>query len=222
MQKYDTRRVLAAAILAFDTNQSVVKESCFKADESSSTGLQEVIANKILIRQYVTDHADQITDQLLERADYLVNYIQQAFMMQTLIAPIMVTDFMSTMHALVLLPAISERELGLAAWAPKFASDLAQRESVRNEMSLYIKSSKYLSEIDKKITVDFKLISKKYYSKKNIHFVTGHDNNGNLVSFWANKITKVIESGSISGRVAKHYTDERGAKHTQLRYVKIL
>jgi hypothetical protein len=82
-------------------------------------------------------------------------------------------------------------------------------------------SSEFLGEIDKKITVDFNMMSSRFMRDYNCYAVFGHDNNGNCVMFFT-RHTNLTKSGKITGKVKKHSIDSyhNNAKVTTINYVK--
>ena len=114
--------------------------------------------------------------------------------------------------------------LGLLAWAPKLANDLMAKDRVKEASAHYESTSAHIGRIGEKVTVDFTLIEKRYFKNIFCWAVYGHDAAGNLITYWANKEEKIVQSGKISGKVKKHNKDEhRGnARITQLNFVRIV
>ena len=218
MQRYQTREAVAAAIYAFDTNGSVIKENTYLKDADSPTGLQEVFTNKSIISQCVTN-PESLQDSYYTRADDVITYIQQAVVMQTLTNG-SVNDFVSKMHNILIKPEVTARDFAYIAWAPKLVVDYENSQRVKSTMSLYESTSRFVGTLGNKVTVDFTLINSRHYRDHDSYAVIGHDNHGNIITYWANKPEKVIKSGKLSGKVKAHRSGR--SKQTLLNYVKIV
>jgi hypothetical protein len=220
MQRYQTRDAVAAAIYAFDTNGSVIKENTFRKDADSPTGLCEVFTNKSIISQCMAN-PEPLQDIHYTRADDVITYIQQAVVMQTLTKG-SVNDFVSKMHDVLNQPEITARDFAYIAWAPKLAVDYENSQRVKNTMSLYESTSRFVGNVGNKITVNFTLINSRHHQDHNSYAVVGHDDNGNIIMYWANREDKVIRSGKLTGKVKAHQTGANRNKRTILNYVKIV
>jgi hypothetical protein len=77
--------------------------------------------------------------------------------------------------------------------------------------------------VGEKIQLDFVLIDSRYLQQYNCHSVTGHDDNGNMVSFLTAH-QSLAQSGRIAGKVKRIEQSpyHSGAKVTQLNFVKAI
>lgn len=220
MQRYQTRDAVAAAIYAFDTNGAVIKENTFQNDADSPTGLREVFTNKSIISQCVAN-PEPLQDTHYTRADDVITYIQQAVVMQTLTKG-SVNDFVSKMHDILTKPEVTARDFAYVAWAPKLVVDYENTQRVKSAMSLYESTSRFVGALGNKVTVNFTLINSRHYRDHDTYMVTGHDDNGNIITYWANRAEKVVKSGKIVGKVKAHQFGPSRSKLTMLNYVKIV
>jgi hypothetical protein len=100
--------------------------------------------------------------------------------------------------------------------------DYENSQRVKNTMSLYESTSRFVGNVGNKITVNFTLINSRHHQDHNSYAVVGHDDNGNIIMYWANREDKVIRSGKLTGKVKAHQTGANRNKRTILNYVKIV
>ena len=165
MKSYPIREALAAAIYAFDVNDSkVVKETCFKKDmnENNPIGLIEKFSNKSIINSYLTRNDDktdstiplppiEVNESHFTRADEIKDYIQHTILMFTLRsssgeAP----EFMSKINELLQKETVSYRDFGILAWAPKVANDFMIKDKIRETVSQFESTSNFVGTIGKR------------------------------------------------------------------------
>ena len=239
MKSYPIREALAAAIYAFDVNDSkVVKETCFKkdVDETNPVGLIENFSNKSIINSYLTrdDKKDltipsppiEVNESHFTRADEIKDYIQHTILMFTLrsssgAAP----DFMSKINELLQKETVSYRDFGILAWAPKVASDFMIKDKVRETTSQFESASNFVGTIGKKVSLTFTLIESKFIGRDiNCWMCFGHDECGNLITYWAKDESKIVKDGRIDAKVKSHTINNTrgGSKVTMLNYVKVV
>ena len=219
--------MLAAAVSAFELNGSVVREAQFKRDGDK---LIDVYPNRVLMLSYLKrDNPTAqplrveftVTDEHRKRAAEVADAIQHTVLMQTLRGK---TDtFLDQVNSTLQSPDLSYREAGIVAWAPKIVSDYQKKDEVAEKSAIYERTSNFVGRISEKVTINFTVIEKKLFPRIDSHIVYGHDEHGNLVSYWTRKGDEV-KDGKISGRVKQHIIDNRHnrARVTVLNYVKHL
>ena len=239
MKSYPIREALAAAIYAFDVNDSkVVKETYFKkdVDETNPVGLIENFSNKSIINSYLT--RDEKTDSTIPsppikvneshftRADEIKDYIQHTILMFTLrsssgAAP----DFMSKINELLQKETVSYHDFGILAWAPKVANDFMIKDKVRETVSQFESTSNFIGAIGKKVSLTFTLIESKFIGRDiNCWMCIGHDECGNLINYWAKDESKIVKDGRIDAKVKSHVLSNTQSRYkiTMLNYVKVV
>lgn len=216
-QKYPVRVALGAAIQAFDVNQFFVQRDYSR----DSTGEILITPNRVLMLDYLKQ--DTVSDEQLTKAEDIVIFLQQTCIMQTL-ANGKSDQFLSNMVELLTNETVTHRDFGLLAWAPKLARDLQKRADAREVSAMFERTSNYVGCVGERVDINFTAIDSRYHTNMNCYAVYGHDNNHNLIFYWANDINKVVTNGFINGRVKSHYVDDlrNKARITALNYVKVV
>jgi hypothetical protein len=212
---YSSNHALASAVQAFNTNQAVVRDRVLG---ENGTVLKH--SNRELMLQILENNA--VSKESFEQATEILNYLEQNSMLQTLTKGTP-DSFLANILETLGQTTVKTREFGLVSWAPKLAHDYRKKEQARGISAQFEGSSRYIGSVREKVTIDFNLISSNYITNIGCFAVYGHDQNGNLVFYWAKNKDSMV-SGAISGRVKSHRLDERhgNAKVTTLNYVKVL
>ena len=216
---YPIELALAAAVAAFEKNQHRVERDFIRTESSS------IVPNRVLMQQYLAgaDPELGIMPAHHEKAEHIINYLQQANLMQTLSTG-RTNRFLGDIAELLTTLKINERDFGLLAWAPKLTTDNENRDRVREASSHYEFRSHWIGKLNEKVTLNFTLLESKYVSKMNCYSVYGHDDAGSLITYWANNEKKIVKHGALQGRVKAHNRDSyrSNACVTTLNYVKVL
>jgi hypothetical protein len=225
MKKYPVLEMLAAAVSAFELNGSVIREAQFKREGDK---LVDVYPNRVLIMSYLQRDKPSaiplrveftVTDAHRERAEEVAQAIQHTVLMQTLKGK---TDtFLDQVNNTLLHSEVNYREAGIVAWAPKIVSDYQHKEEVAQKSAMHERTSNFFGRIGEKVAVNFTVIEKKPFPRVESFLVYGHDDYGNLVSYWTRKGDQV-KDGKITGRVKDHLVDNHRnrARVTVLNFVK--
>lgn len=218
--RYNTANVVAAAIIAFETNGSkIVKYNEINEDSSEIS----VVSNKNLINQHLTEpQFSNLVEQKLEFAKEMIDAISRRVTMNALVGE-STNDFLKTVSDLLTRENIANTEFGISAWVPKLFNDMDNADNVRVTILSYCASSKFLGVDGKPIIVKFTPVIKRFLSQFGMWGYTGYDAEGNLISF-TNKKELSMSEITISGRVKKHTESKKYANIpcTVLNYVKIV
>jgi hypothetical protein len=213
---YPTTLALAHAISSLEINDFMVHRDPFKTED------KQVIPNKTLIAKALeSEHV--ASEQQLKSAEEIVVYLQQVEIMQNLIKgradPILVT-----VNKLLTGATVKSTELGLVAWAPKLVRDYLHKDRIREISSTYESRSRFVGQINNKVTVEFTKIEHRLNKNTNSWVVYGHDENGNLIIYWANRQEKIVNKGQIIGTVKDQVVDayRNNARVTILNRVKVI
>lgn len=214
--KYPVKQALATAIYAFELNQKRVERDPIRATDTEPA----VVPNRIVIANCLHDNITP-SQEHLDQVEDLITYLQQTSIMQTLTGK-NADRFLGSIVDLLSQETITNRDFGILSWAPKLANDYRRKDQIREVSSHYERLSRYVGKVGEKITVNFTLIERRYLTAMNSYAVYGHDDNSNLIFYWANNPDKIIEKGTIVGRVKKHNEDDyrNRARVTTLNYVK--
>lgn len=175
--------------------------------------------NKELIKDHFVNELP-IPD-LHSEATAICESLSQRAMMNTLLGT-KNNDFLVAVNSLLAIDTVSTANFGSIAWAPKLFDDAVKSDDARERMLTFAHQSQYVGAVGKKITINFQLIQCRYISSWNSFVHTGHDGQGNLVTFFHKD---KIEGGfPISARVKSHKKDEKlsNAFVTTVNYVKVL
>lgn len=217
-QQYPTLQVLATAVAAYEHNSQRVERNPLQNEGNN------IMPNRQLISNYLQGKGAPfvVNDFHVKQAEGIMQYLQQAGIMQTLINR--GDRFLNQINQLLLEPTVDSKEFGLMAWAPKLANDYQKKDHVREVSARFEYTSRYVGKIGDKIEIDFTLIDSRYIQSMDCHAVYGHDAEGNLIFYWAREEKKILKHGRMRGRVKAQKQDRyRGdAAVTTLNYVKII
>ena len=218
-KSYSTITVLATAIAAYEHNgRIIVRDPITEADG------RKVLPNRQLISDYLQNNNGPfvVNDFHLKQAEGIIQYLQQTVIMQSLQNK--VDSFLSQMTELVTNLEVTNKDIGIIAWAPHLADQYQKKDHVREVSARYEHRSRYIGKVGEKITTDFTMIENRYIKTMDCFAVYGYDGNDNLIFYWARVADKICEVGKISGRIKAHNEDKfRGdARVTTLNYVKVL
>lgn len=216
--KYAMNDALAYAVVAFHFNNDRVLREDVKTEKES------FVANRNYIRDALEGKMNlMVTKAIKEEAKDIKQYLEQVRIVQNLKGRSN-DQFLQTMIELLSKETVTARDLGLLAWAPKVAADYHKKDAVNEKTSPFEYLSRWVGNVKDKITIDFTSIETKFVKSMNIWLVFGHDENGNLIQFWASTEGKIINKGRIQGRVKKHIKDSfrNEAKVTMINYVKAI
>lgn len=213
--KFPAVETLAISVAAFEyTDGRIVRIKLSEGPES----------NKQLISDYLAGRGAPflVSDSHRAQAEELIQYLQQTVIMQSLRGT--PDRFLAQVNEIVSNQEVTDRDLGIIAWAPKLASDYRKKDRVREVSARYEAHSRYVGHVRDRITTDFTLIDKRYVKSMDCWAVYGYDAQDNLLFYWAKNSDKICEVGKISARIKDHRKDEyRGnAQVTVLNYVKVL
>jgi hypothetical protein len=234
MAKVSTQEVLAASIFAFEVNEHTIIRDTVHSMGPIEMGSVVQWSNKQIITAAMSDDPTKylytkcqtfdnqinITDKHREQAQEMVTYLTHAHLLKTLTTG-QNDNFLQDIVNTISLPEITMREVGIMAWAPKLCKDFKEKDEIREKCALYEPKSTFIGRVGDWIDLHFELIDCRYVSK-DIHSysVLGHDENGNLVSFWHKE--KMPTSVRMKAKVKGHLIDKyhNDAKITRLNYVK--
>jgi hypothetical protein len=221
--RHNTVNVIAAAILAFESNNStIVKYDNFSSAADATE--PALIPNKKLMNQYFAEpsQSDKILGKYVESAQHMIETITRRVTMNMLTGEI-TNDFLMSISDLVGKDQITNNEFGLASWVPKLFRDMNTAEDTRITMLTQCANSKFVGADNKSVTLNFTPVIKRFLSNYGIWAYTGYDSNGNMISF-TNKKELALTELSVAGRVKKYEYSKKFANIpcTVLNYVKIL
>ena len=208
---FNTIEVLALSIAAFKL-----------AGNKIVRGDGTVLGNKELVINYITngvkfDGCDN--KELQAEAEELKTALSNQMLLNALVNKT-TNSFLASVTTAIEKNTIKPRDIGLVVWAPKLFADKNKNENDRMSLLGIGISSKYVGSVSQKVELTFTLTTQKYLQNYNLFVHTGHDENGNLISFF-NK--SKVESGKITGKVKAHRKDSylSDACVTVLNYVKV-
>ena len=217
--KYPTINVVATAIAVYEYNGSKIVRDLVTNEDGT-----KILPNRQLITEYLAGQRGTflVNDIHVKQAEGIIQYLQQTVIMQSLQNK--VDSFLSQMTELVTNLEVTNKDIGIIAWAPHVADQYQKKDHVREVSARYEHRSCYIGKVGEKITTDFTMIENRYIKTMDCFAVYGYDGNDNLIFYWAKVADKICEVGKISGRIKAHNEDKfRGnARVTTLNYVKVL
>lgn len=216
---YPTVKTVATAIAAYEHNgRIIVRDPITEADG------RKVLPNRQLISDYLQNNNGPfvVNDFHLKQAEGIIQYLQHTVLMASL--KNQVDRFLGQITELVSNQEVTNKDIGILAWAPHLADQYQKKDHVREVSARYEHRSRYVGKVGDKIVTDFTLIEKRYIKSMDCYAVYGFDGDENLIFYWARVADKICEVGKISGRIKAHNEDKfRGdARVTTLNYVKVL
>lgn len=222
MATINAKELAALAFAAYRFNNGFIKDST-KWDNEKETFVT-VNPNKTLMRNTILQSEGQVfltvTDEDSANADEALNALHGDITLKLLTGKL-VSEFTQNLNNLFTKEKLTASDTGLAAWLPEMYARIQKDQSTKEQMFELSASSEFLGAIDKKITVDFTMISSRFLRDYNCYSVFGHDSNGNCVMFFT-RHTALAKSGKVTGKVKKHSIDayHNNAKVTTINYVK--
>lgn len=217
--KYPTINVVATAIAVYEYNGSKIVRDLVTNEDGT-----KILPNRQLITEYLAGQRGTflVNDIHVKQAEGIIQYLQQTVIMQSLQNK--VDSFLSQMTELITNLEVTNKDIGIIAWAPHVADQYQKKDHVREVSARYEHRSRYIGKVGEKITTDFTMIENRYIKTMDCFAVYGYDGNDNLIFYWAKVADKICEVGKISGRIKAHNEDKfRGnARVTTLNYVKVL
>ena len=223
--KIESRELVALAFAAQRMNGGLHRDNRYFDPEKDA--FVEVVPNKTLMfNSFAFEPGSNPelvpTDEDRAQADAAITAIQGDVLIKKL-ADRRVSDFQFNLSEAISQPTCTQRDCGLVAFVPKTYAGMLERQE-KDEAKIGLAStSEYLGRVGEKIQLDFALIDSKYLQQYNCYSVTGHDGNGNMVSFLTAH-QGLAQSGRIAGKIKRievsHY--HNGAKVTQLNFVKAI
>lgn len=223
--KIESRELVALAFAAQRMNGGLHRDNRYFDPEKDA--FVEVVPNKTLMfNSFAFEPGSNPelvpTDEDRTQADAAISAIQGDVLVKKL-SDRRVSDFLVNLSEAISQPTCTQRDCGLVAFVPKTYAGMLERQE-KDEAKIGLAStSQYLGRVGEKIQLDFALIDSKYLQQYNCYSVTGHDGNGNMVSFLTAH-QGLAQSGRISGKVKRTEISQyhNGAKVTQLNFVKAI
>jgi len=206
----DTISALSVAILAYQENgQKILRHTVEGQVENKQKMFDCLTAGMV------------VTDSLRDQAENIRAGLDRRVMMNTLTCKYG-NDFLTDVNRLLQQKTVTNRDFGILAWAPKLYSDIERHETEREQILRLGIASNFIGQLNKKIELNFNLISCRYLREYDNFAHIGHDDAGNLVQFWNKK--KIESNSTITGRVKNQRHEERysDSKVTFLNYVKVV
>lgn len=213
--KFTTLTALAYAIEAYHHN----KKQIVRVSE------QDLVANsKLILNGLENNHSiiQPIDEKHFDQAQDCITYLQQMAIMKTLIGNR--DQFLQTISEIISHDQIDSKNLGLLAWAPKLVDDYRRINSIKEISACYEPNSQWEGSPGDKISMQFRLIERRYNPEYKSYSAYGYNENNNLIFYWTKNSEKIVENGKIVGRIKEHRRDNRrgNACVTVLHYVKNL
>jgi hypothetical protein len=183
--KIESRELVALAFAAQRMNGGLHRDNRYFDPEKDA--FVEVVPNKTLMfNSFAFEPGSNPelvpTDEDRAQADAAITAIQGDVLIKKL-ADRRVSDFQFNLSEAISQPTCTQRDCGLVAFVPKTYAGMLERQE-KDEAKIGLAStSEYLGRVGEKIQLDFALIDSKYLQQYNCYSVTGHDGNGNMVSF---------------------------------------
>jgi hypothetical protein len=223
--KIESRELVALAFAAQRMNGGLHRDNRYFDPEKDT--FVEVVPNKTLMfNSFAFEPGSNPelvpTDEDRAQADAAISAIQGDVLVKKL-ADRRVSDFQFNLSETISKDTCTQRDCGLVAFVPKTYAGMLERQE-KDEAKIGLAStSEYLGRVGEKIQLDFALIDSKYLQQYNCYSVTGHDGNGNMVSFLTAH-QGLAQSGRIAGKIKRIEVSQyhNGAKVTQLNFVKAI
>jgi hypothetical protein len=223
--KIESRELVALAFAAQRVNGGLHRDNRYFDPEKDA--FVEVVPNKTLMfNSFAFEPGSNPelvpTDEDRAQADAAITAIQGDVLIKKL-ADRRVSDFQFNLSEAISQSTCTQRDCGLVAFVPKTYAGMLERQE-KDEAKIGLAStSEYLGRVGEKIQLDFALIDSKYLQQYNCYSVTGHDGNGNMVSFLTAH-QGLAQSGRIAGKIKRIEVSQyhNGAKVTQLNFVKAI
>lgn len=218
--KFATVDVVAAACVAYQANGNNIQRDSFWKQENGQA--VECKSNKSLIADMLKNST--VTEQDRELAREVMEFLKEQQLFQTLLGK-RNTDFLGKVAEACHNDETFGIHIGILAWAPKVAESFRKSEQAREAWAQYAVTSKHIGRKEgEKVECSFTVLQKNYSHRINCWIALGVTDEGNLISYFANKENKIPDSGKIAGKVKFHKIDNhrQDAKITHLNYVKVL
>lgn len=218
-KEYSTAKALATAVAAFEFNNHSILRNPETVDGVGRYPNRQLMLNSL---DGDVEHFT-VTESHYQQADEIIQYLQQAGLMQTLAKGAMDT-FLGSIIELLANPKVTNRDLGMLAWAPKLTKDFQKKDQVREISAGYEGGSRYIGSIGDKLVINFTLIESRYIKTMDCYAVYGYTEQDNLVFYWARDKEKIVTAGRLQGKVKAQNKDKfrNNACVTTLNYVKVL
>lgn len=205
--------VLVAAIISFKKNGSTILR--YDSEKKIPGNKEDIIS----IMEQGINLPEAESSALRDEAELIISTLSQRVMLNKL-TNAFVNEFLVSVTELLEKDKVAFRDFGIIAWAPKLYADSVTADTVKTTLYGLSGTSRYIGVVGTKMEIDFTCISAKFLKDYNSYAYKGHDENGNLVTFF-NK--NKIDNGKIVARIKAHRADERllGARVTVLSYVKV-
>lgn len=204
--KYPTNRAIAASLIAYQQN------NCRVISEPGNVDGVDIRTNKSIAYDILV--SNKLTAEDINDAVEFIDEFKRLVVMLKL-SSTKLSNFQNT--CIELLNTENTASIGIAVYIPKIFNDLEQKDIQRTMFA----NSTYLGRIGEKISITFTKIKDSYSPQIDCFQYSGHDNNGNLISFLSKKKFD-FDTASITGKVRKHENSKwTSGPTTVLNYVKL-
>jgi hypothetical protein len=219
---------IAASAYAYEVNGYTVERTVSFIPDSGGQVYKysnRQIISKCLCKEltHPEDISSNVEDRHYQEAADIITYIKQTQLMN-LISGLHIPDFVAAINNLVTKETLSIKDFSYLVWIPKLADDLRKQDKIKQLFTLYEKKSRHVGTVGAKHTInEFTAIEVRYVKHVQCYIVTGHDEHGNIFSYWSSKPSKICEYGHIEGKIKRHSRHRLyvTAKVTELTYVKV-
>lgn len=212
--------VWAAAAAAWRVNGSYVKETTWIDSESDPELSKTTIANKHLVRSYLTEKQECVTDEDRELGELARSVVGQEYSYRILVDS-KLTDFdRAVLYVLNIQQWDKPDPKSWAIIASQIGTYFRLKKNKEVRVTL---SSGYLGQPKEKITTDIKVLRCSWSREWNVIYVIGVTKSNHLVRFPFRESLKEESTYQIQGTVKYCGTNgEYGADVTILNRVKLL
>ena len=218
-REISTVDLAALSFAAYRLNGQTLHKFTTHFDEQAQQHVA-VIPNKTMMLGEQDWPMHLVTDQDRELAQTAKDAILSASTFRILKGQ-KISDFVQAMTDMLNQDTCSERDCGLMSYLPQMYHSQQQQDKKESGYAELSVTSQWLGKPGDNVKVDFQLIDKRFLLQYNCWAVTGHDGQGNVVSFLS-KHEDLAVSGPIQGRVKRleQSSYHCGAQVTSLNYVK--
>ena len=130
--KYPTINVVATAIAVYEYNGSKIVRDLVTNEDGT-----KILPNRQLITEYLAGQRGTflVNDIHVKQAEGIIQYLQQTVIMQSLQNK--VDSFLSQMTELVTNLEVTNKDIGIIAWAPHVADQYQKKDHVREVSARY-------------------------------------------------------------------------------------
>jgi hypothetical protein len=215
-QEFNTVQAIAAVIRAFQENGNEINRTSYVNNENKA-----IRSNQEIAAEFLKDPAS-LADYI-QQAEDDISYFKQSRLISTLKGN-KVSNFMATVNEILAGETVIG-SLGYLVWFPRLVAQMRKHDASHEQWAMNAPHSKWVAgKIGEKVTLSFRMLENRFLKNHGFWVVTGITDEGNIVSYFTNTENKIVERGTITGKIKGHNIDKYrcDAKTTMLNYVRFV